>query len=51
MAVTRRDFLAVGASAAAGVALGNPLLADGPPTPGPAAVGYGAGAVANLAVR
>jgi N4-(beta-N-acetylglucosaminyl)-L-asparaginase len=50
MAVTRRDFLAVGASAAAGVALGNPLLADGPPTPGPAAIGHGAGAVARPVV-
>jgi len=50
MAVTRRDFLAVGASAAAGVALGNPLLADGPPTPGPDAVGHGAGAVARPVV-
>jgi N4-(beta-N-acetylglucosaminyl)-L-asparaginase len=36
MSVTRRDFLAAGASAAASVALGSPLLAEGAPsrTPG-----------------
>ena len=35
MSVTRRDFLTVGASAAAGVALGTPLLAEGTsPAPG-----------------
>ena len=44
MAVTRRDFLAAGATAAAGMALGNPLLADGPPTlTDPARVGHGVG--------
>ena len=45
MSVTRRDFLAAGASAAASVALGSPLLAEEAPatTPGllaPAAGGF-----------
>ena len=30
MSVSRRDFLAAGATAAAGVALGNPLLGEAP---------------------
>jgi N4-(beta-N-acetylglucosaminyl)-L-asparaginase len=41
MAVTRRDFLAAGATAAAGVALGNPVLAE-VARPNPSVGGHGA---------
>ena len=51
MSVSRRDFLAAGATAAAGVAFGNSLLGESPSiTPGASGIAGSAGAAARPVV-